>query len=485
MGMTSFLKRIVAAFEERTGLISFASSVARHPVPPNTGWLYVFGSCVLTCFIIQVVTGIALATRYVPSSGSAYSVLQFITHQAVLGNFLRGLHYFGASAMILLIGVHMIQVYLMGCYKYPREINWITGVILLFLVIAMGFTGQLLRWDQTAVWATILSAEMIGRTPVIGQYLARFLLGGKTLGGATLSRFFAFHIFFLAASIIAVVAFHLYLVLHDGISAPPVAGELVDPRTYRADYEKLLKEKGVPFWPDVAWRDLVAASIVVLIIAALAYFVGPPELGGPPNPTLLASDPRPDWYLTWYFGVLALLPKHMESVFMIGAPLSVIIFLLLVPVLWNRGERHPARRPWAVTAVIMIIVSIIAFWIEGSRAPWSPRFDAQPLPAALVGAAAGPIAEGAQLFHDRACEFCHTVDGHGGQRGPDLTLVARRLTSAQIKIRIAIGGGNMPSFAGELTREEMDNLVAFLESRTGERGNGDLATLSRSASSAP
>jgi len=468
--MKNLFKQFVDAFEERTGLVTLVIGIARHPVPPGTGWLYVFGSSVLTCLVIQVVTGIALSTRYVASSGSTYAVLQFITHKAILGNFLRGMHYFGASAMILLIGVHMIQVFLMGCYKYPREFNWVTGVLLLFLVVAMGFTGQLLRWDQDAVWATILAAEMIGRTPFIGKYLARFLLGGKTLGGATLSRFFAFHVFFLATSILAIVAFHLYLVLHDGISAPPVRGQKVNPKTYRAEYDQLLAERGVPFWPDVAWRDAVAAFIVVITIAALAFFVGAPPLGGPPNPSLLASDPRPDWYMLWYFAVLAQLPRHMESVFMIGAPLFAIVFLLMVPVWWNKGERHPARRPWAVIAVITIVLSIVAFWIEGSRSPWSPKFDAQPLSAALVGATGGPVAAGAQLFHDKACEFCHTVNGSGGQRGPDLTYVAHRLTVDDIKIRIANGGGNMPAFAGILTREEMNDLVAFLESRVTEPG---------------
>ena len=270
-------RQAVDAFEERTGLIKFFGDVMRHPVPPNTGWWYVFGSAVLVAFMMQVVTGIALATRYVASSGSAYQVLEFITYKAVLGNFLRGMHFFGASAMILLVGIHMIQVFLMGCYKYPREFNWLSGVMLLFITVAMGFSGQLLRWDQTAVWATVLAAEMLGRTPFIGTYLARFLLGGKTLGGATLSRFFAFHVFFLPAAIFALVALHLYLVIHDGISAPPVPGEKVNPKTYRAEYEKLLEERGVPFWPDAAWRDVVVAFGVVVTIAALAFFVGPPD----------------------------------------------------------------------------------------------------------------------------------------------------------------------------------------------------------------
>jgi len=209
----------------------------------------------------------------------------------------------------------------------------------------------------------------------------------------------------------------------------------------------------------------VVAVGVVMTIAALAFFVGPPELGKPPNPSLLANAPAPDWYMLWYYAVLALLPRGMESVFMIAAPTAAIVFLLLVPVLWNKGERHPSRRPWAVAAVLMIVLSIIGFWIEGSRAPWSPKFDAQPLSAAVVGTTSPPIVTGARLFHDRGCEFCHTVDGQGGMRGPDLTDVAHRLSVNDLRIKIANGGSNMPSFAGILTHDDLDNLVAFLESR--------------------
>ncbi|MGH7907412.1 MAG: cytochrome b N-terminal domain-containing protein [Candidatus Binataceae bacterium] len=459
------LRRIIDAFEERTGLLKVMGDIARHPVPPGAGWWYVFGSATLTCFIVQVVTGIALATRYISSAGSAYSALQYITNQAFFGHLLRGMHFYGASLMVAMIGLHMIQVFRMGCYKYPREFNWITGVFLLALVIAMGFTGQLLRWDQTAVWAVVVAAEQAGRVPLIGTALARFLLGGKTLGGATLSRFFAFHVFFIPAMIFAIIGMHLYLVVHDGISEPPVPGEPVDPKTYRARYEKLLEEKGEPFWPDAAWRDMVFAAGVVTLIVLLAIFVGPPHLGQPPNPSLLAREPKPDWYLVWYFAVLALLPHNIENVFMIVAPMLAGAFLLLVPVIWNKGERHPKNRPWSVAAVILIVVSIAAFWIEGQYSPWSPDFSAKALPVSVIGVTSGPVFEGARLFHERGCEFCHTIAGYGGTRGPNLTYIGDQLTDNDITIRIMNGGYNMPAFAGILKPRELNNLVAFLHSR--------------------
>jgi ubiquinol-cytochrome c reductase cytochrome b subunit len=461
----NLLKRLLDAFEERTGLFKLLENLAEHRVPPQTGWWYVFGSATLVAFMIQVVTGMALATAYISSTGQAYDALEFITTRALFGNLLRGMHYFGASAMVLLIGIHMGQVFLMGCYKYPREFNWVTGVVLLFLTLAMGFTGQLLRWDQNAVWSVVVGAEQAGRTPLIGQTLAHFLLGGNTLGGATLSRFFAFHVFFIPAIIFAIIGIHLYLVLHDGISEPPVAGEPVDPDNYRARYDKIIEERGVPFWPDAAWRDAVFCAGVVLAIFLLALIFGPPRLGDPPNPTLLARDPRPDWYLIWYFAVLALVPHALTTWVILLAPAAAIAVLLGVPLASNKGERHPRNRPWAVGAVIVIVMMIGTLWMEGVREPWSPDFSARPLPLAVVGAESGALADGARLFHKKGCEYCHRVAGYGGQRGPDLTYVGDRLTADDLTIRIMNGGYNMPAFAGNLKPEELDDLVIFLGSR--------------------
>ncbi len=463
------LKRLLSqlrdAFEERTGLLRVLSDLASHPVPPDTGWWYVFGSATLVAFVIQVVTGIALATAYISSSGDAYDALQFITTKALFGSLLRGMHYFGASAMVLLVGIHMAQVFLMGCYKYPREVNWLTGVVLLFLTLGMGFTGQLLRWDQNAVWSVVVGAEQAGRAPVIGDMLAHFILGGRTLGAATLSRFFAFHVFFIPAIIFVVVALHLYLVIHDGISEPPVAGEPVEPATYRARYQKLLEERGVSFWPDAAWRDAIAALIVVVAVVLLAWVVGPPPLDAPPDPSALARDPRPDWYLVWYYAVLALIPHGLTTWVILLAPLIGILVLVAVPFVSNRGERHPLRRPWAIAAVLTIVMMIATLWIEGIRTPWSPDLDAKPLPAHIVGATDGPIASGARLFHAKGCEYCHDIAGYGGKRGPELTYVGDRLNKADIVIRILNGGYDMPGFAGLLKPEEVEDLAIFLSAR--------------------
>jgi ubiquinol-cytochrome c reductase cytochrome b subunit len=457
--------RIGAWVDDRTGIPKAIGEMARHLVPPDAKWWYVFGSATLCAFMIQVVSGVALAFAYIPSASQAYSTLQFISEDAPFGHFLRGLHYYGASAMVLMVGLHMAQVFLFGSYKFPRELNWATGVLLLGFTLVMGFTGQLLRWDQNAVWSIVVGAEQAGRVPLIGKWLAHFTLGGDTVGGATLNRFFAIHVFIMPAFIFAFVGLHLWLVLRHGISEPPTAGKPVDPKTYRQEYKELIEKKGRPFWPDAAWRDTVFCVGMIVAIAALALYFGAPQLGKPPDPSIIAASPRPDWYLLWYFAVLALLPHGSENYFMVFGPLLAGILLIALPFISNRGERSPSRRPWAIAAILMIVLMIATLWVEGVNSPWSPNFKAQPLPPSVVGATAGPVFIGAQLFQAKGCLNCHLIGDDGGRRGPDLTDVASRLPKSQIILRISNGGVNMPAYAANLTPAEMDALVAFLQTR--------------------
>ncbi|HWB61610.1 MAG TPA: cytochrome b N-terminal domain-containing protein [Chthoniobacteraceae bacterium] len=462
------MKKIFVAtlewLDDRLGITDLLGPSLKHLVPRDAKWWYVFGSATMLALIVQIVTGVALAFSYIPSSSQAYDTLKFIT-SAPFGSFLRGLHYYGASAMVLMVGAHMAQTFLCGAYKFPREMNWTTGIILLGMTLVMGFTGQLLRWDQTAAWSVVISAEQAGRIPWIGGWLAHFILGGDTIGGATLSRFFAIHVFLIPAFIFFFLALHLWLVLRHGISETPVAGRPVNPKTYRAEYKKYLETNGHPFWPDGAWRDFVFGTAMIIVIAGLAYFVGPPAIENAPDPTNLNANPRPDWYLTWYYAVLALIPPKMEGPVMIFAPLSIGFLLLIVPMLNNKGERAPSRRPWAIAVVLLSVIMIGSLWIAGANAPWSPNFDATPLPPTDVASNNPQIIQGAKLFSERGCIRCHSIGNDGGHAGPDLTFVGDKLQTSDIVLRIVNGKGNMPAYGSTLGHDDINAITAFLASR--------------------
>jgi len=461
------IKNLANWFEDRTGLVAAMQIPATHPVPKNKGWswYYVLGSATLVSFLIQVFTGTLLSLSYIPSSSQAYQTLQFITHDAFFGRILRGMHFFGASAMILLMGLHMIRTFLMASYKYPREVSWMSGVFLLFLTIGMGFTGQLLRWDQNAIWSVVVGVEQAARVPLIGKSLAHFMLGGDVLGGATLSRFYSMHVFFLPGIIYGLIGLHLFLVVRNGISDRPRRGNPVDPATYREEYHSLLKKEGEPFWPNAAWKDVVFGSIVVLSIVALAIAFGPPEIGLPPDPTLIHAQPRPDWYLLWYYAVLSLLPHASETFVIVLGPVIFAVLIFILPLISNRGERHPARRPWAVATVLATVALIASFTVAGYYANWSPDFNPKPIPASVIASQDPKIIGGAHLFFAKACINCHQISGNGGKRGPDLSLVAERLNHDELVIRIVNGGYNMPPFGPTLKPQDLSDIVSFLESR--------------------
>src|SRR3954469_10435740 len=251
--MMKLLRTLGGWFDARLKVRESILPMLTHPIPKAAagpmGWWYVFGSASLTLLLIQILTGIALALVYVPSADKAYESLLYLNYQQPLGWFLRALHYYAGSGMVVMVLVHMTQVFLHGSYKYRRELTWVLGVFLLLCTLDMFFTGQVLRWDPDAYWGLAVGGSMAGRVPWAGPGVVDLLLGGPVIGGDTLSRFFALHVFVIPGLLLALLAVHLWLVLKCGISAPPVPGQVVDPKTYSAEYEKDLKD-GVPFLGD-------------------------------------------------------------------------------------------------------------------------------------------------------------------------------------------------------------------------------------------
>ncbi|HEY8684274.1 MAG TPA: cytochrome b N-terminal domain-containing protein [Chloroflexota bacterium] len=470
-GLIKFGDATYRWLDERLGITGIIKATALHPVPRSVNWWYVFGSAVLTAFIIQLVTGIFLAFTYVPSPDHAYSSLDYISHHQFAGNLLRGIHYWGASAMVLLIFIHMSAHFLTGSYKYPRELQWLTGAVLLTLTLGMAFTGQLLRWNQDAYWAIVVGAEQAARTPIIGQWVAQILTAGPAVNGQTLTRMYAIHMLLLPGGLITFISVHIYLVIYKGISEWPVPGKPVDPRTYWAEYQEILHEDGEPFFPIGIWRDAVFSLVVILTIGALAIH-GATGIGIPANPTTPAN-PAPDWYLIWYFAILALIPPASTPYVIILAPAVGFGVLFLFPFA-NKGERHFVRRPWAVATVFIAAFSTLILLYMGYKEPWKPFLVNGSNPPQLAakslrtptGQALSPMAlAGAHLMSVEGCTACHQVNGVGGQRGPDLTQVGDRRDLGQLILRIARGGGGMPTYGNVLKPYQVNQLVTYLETR--------------------
>ncbi|HEY1601665.1 MAG TPA: cytochrome b N-terminal domain-containing protein [Pirellulales bacterium] len=448
----------------RLGLRSAVWPILTHPVPRGLGWFYVFGSATLTMFTLQIITGICLAVVYVPAANDAYTSLLYLNNEQPLGWLLRAVHYWSASGMVVMLALHATRVFLMGAFKYPRELTWLLGVGLLFLTLGLAFTGQVLRWDQDAYWGIGVGAAMMGRVPVIGPTLVHVLLGGPNIGGETLSRFFGLHVFILPALTIFVLVPHLYLVVRQGISSRPVPGKVVDPKTYAAEYERDLAE-GEPFFPYDVSKDALFSALAVLVVFALAISFGPKGPNGPPDPTLVAAEPRPDWYFLPLFALLALSPPEMETAIMLVMPLVLVAGLVLLPFVASRGERSPRRRPVAVLSVVLLFVTYgVLAWL-GAVAPWSPDMTAwsgTPIPPHMVKDLAPLQLQGAAVLQNKTCRNCHALDGEGGKRGPDLTTVASRLTRDELIRQVIQGGGNMPAYGKQLAPAEVEALVSFL-----------------------
>src|SRR5215470_162645 len=251
-------------FDARLKLRETLLPMMRHPIPREVagsgGWWYVFGGASLTLAMVQILTGICLALVYVPAADKAYDSLLYLDYNVTLGWFLRALHYYAGSGMVALVLVHMTQVFLHGAYKYPRELTWVVGVVLLLCTLGMFFTGQVLRWDPDAYWGLAVGGSMAGRVPGIGPRVVRLVLGGPVIGGDSLSRFFALHVFVIPGVLLTFLAIHLWLVLKCGISAPPVPGQVVDPQTATEEYEKELKT-GVPFLGPAFLKDAMFSAL--------------------------------------------------------------------------------------------------------------------------------------------------------------------------------------------------------------------------------
>ena len=462
------IKNLGRWFDQRLQLGQPIRDTMQHRVPRSTAsWAYVFGSASLTVMMLQFVTGICLAFVYVPSADQAWTSLQVLNHQQTFGWFIRALHGWGSNFMVALVLMHMLQVFLFGAYKYPRDLTWILGIFLLLMTLGMAFTGQVLRFDQDAYWGLGIGASVMGRMPFVGNLLVHSMLGGPIIAGETLSRFFAIHVFIVPGMLISFVGVHLLMVLKLGVNEWPMPGRVVKRATYLNEYHDLTHKDGVPFVPDAFRKDFVFSGLIILGLVACAAFLGPIGPKEPPDPTVVQAVPKPDYFFLLAYAALALLPPQMETLLLIIGPVLAIGFLIALPLVSGTGEKSWRRRPVAVLSVLLLIIVFAAFTELGTYAPWSPVMDAwssTPVPPQLLEGRSALQRQGALVFQDKHCRNCHALGGAGGQRGPALDTVAVRLPGDQLIRQVLQGRGNMPAYGNNLSPAETTALVAFLNS---------------------
>jgi ubiquinol-cytochrome c reductase cytochrome b subunit len=465
--MRMMIKTIGDWFDRRLQLAAPIREIAEHRVPRNAAsWWYVFGTSALTVFALQIVTGILLALVYVPSGAEAWSSLQALNHDVTLGWFIRAMHGWGSNFMVAIVLIHMVQVFLFGAHKFPRELTWIIGVFLLLMTLGMAFSGQVLRFDQDAYWGLGIGASIASRVPMLGPAIVKLMLGGPIIAGATLSRFFTLHVFVIPGLLIGFVCLHLLMVLKLGINDWPMPGRVVKRATYINDYRELTQKDGAPFVPYAVWKDMFFAAFIILAVAACALYFGPFGLTGRPDPTIIQTVPKPDYFFLWLYALLSLLPPSLETPALLIGPVLVVIGLLLLPFLSGEGEKSWKRRPIAVLTVSLIAITLGTFTHLAGTTPWSPHMNAwssDPVPDRYIHGSTALERQGALVFQVKQCRNCHSLGERGGQRGPALDDVAVRLTEDQLIRQVIQGGGNMPAYGKNLSPAETTALVAFLE----------------------
>ena len=349
--------------DERLDLSGVRHFIAEKGVPVHTQkiWYYL-GGMTLFLFGVQIFTGILLLLYYRPSASEAYESVQFIVTQVQFGWLIRNVHSWSANLLIGLAFAHFFSVFFLKSYRKPRELTWLSGILLLFLMLGFGFSGYLLPWDELAYFATKVGTGIAGAVPVVGHFTLRLLRGGDDVTGATLSRFYGLHVAILPAVTTALVALHLLFVQRQGMSVPLSIERKLKPG------ERLPQMR---FFPNYILRDVLAWYVVLAVLAALAAFY-PWELGTKADPfAVVPPGIRPEWYFLATFHTLKLLPSHVLGVE--GEQLGVVafgvaaLFLILVPFLDRRASRGEPSRLFTVLAALALVY-LVTFTIIGHYA---------------------------------------------------------------------------------------------------------------------
>jgi ubiquinol-cytochrome c reductase cytochrome b subunit len=464
--------------DRRTGANALLHASLDEPIPGGARFAYVFGSALLFLFVSQLITGVCLAVYYVPSPLTAHVTLAYIIKDVAGGAFLRSLHSYGSSAMVVVLVLHFLQTFLYGSYKGKRELLWISGCVLSLLILGMTFTGFLLRWDLRAYFAGSVGTNIAGDVPLVGSWLLRLVRGGEMMGALTLSRFYVLHVFLIPGAIFTFVAVHIFLFRKAG-PAGPMREDPVQPRL-----------RTETFYPRQVIIDMAFVLIVMGVVGMLAHFV-PATLGPVADPSNSNYQPRPEWYYLPFFQWLKFWegPKTVIGVVLIPAILIILVFLL--PFMDRGQERRPWKRPIPVGSVLIVLIGMIGLGMQSRlddssdpttasqiarqdaeeaqflHAPFEPYSVALLADAAAPAALSGTVEHGQSLFQSHSCSSCHGAGGAGGGVGPALTHISDKLPPVQLTALLkapnaAMKAGGMTPLT--LNAADMAALVSYLSS---------------------
>jgi ubiquinol-cytochrome c reductase cytochrome b subunit len=434
-------ERLYTWFDERLKLTPVKIALLEEPIPGGASWIYVFGSVTLFAFLLQMVTGMFLMLSYAPTADHAYESVRYIQEGVPFGGFIRSLHHWGASLMMVAIGLHMLQVFLYGAYKRPRELLWLVGVVLFLITLVFGFSGYLLPWDQRAYWATQVGVNIVGTIPLIGDTLVRIIRGGQTLGTMTLSRFFALHTVFLPWLLMALIVLHVLLLRRVGPAGPWDAARAA------AGSE--------PFWPKQVAMDGIAMFAAFFMLVAVAVWL-PPTLADRANPADTTFTPVPEWYFLFYYEMLKYFRGRWEIAGTVVIPVLFYALLFFLPFLDRRPDRRPFSRPMVIGAGGLLLVVVFTFLTLSLKA------------VASIPVTDPSVARGKQLYQSLGCAVCHRIHGEGEPVGPDLSYVGAQHDATWLMRRLkepesVQPGSIMPAYTG-LSGEEVRDLTNYMVS---------------------
>ncbi|HYL76479.1 MAG TPA: cytochrome b N-terminal domain-containing protein [Bryobacteraceae bacterium] len=458
------MRKIIDWLEHRTGLESAIKNFLYEDIPASSGWHQIIGSMAVFFFIVQVFTGGLLAFNYAPTPGDAYNSVKYIVTELTGGSLIRGLHHWGASMMLIIVVLHMMQVFLYGAYKKPREATWMVGVVLLLITLAFGLTGYLLPWDNRAYWGTVVTTQIAGQAPVAGPYLTRLLGGEGSVGNVTFSRFYALHTVLLPPLTIILIGIHVFLVRRHGVA--PAVGDTAPRRK---------------FFPEQVFKDTVGVTIGFLILFTMAVVAHVP-LGKLADPTDTTYIPRPEWYFLFLFQTLKFFKGPLEAVGSVVLPGVAVLALFLIPFIDRGPMVRLGKRTFAFAFAALALIAWSGLTTaaimttpasaEEEVAPGTPALQAwqQLTPTEL---------QGLGYFRKENCKACHPGAAKRGI-GPDLTQIPAPHRNAAWMIphfkqpAQVVPGSAMPPV--QLDSAALDALSAFVLKMTPQNDEGLRAT---------